>query len=148
MRSLAERRAQLCTALETMRRPDGEPGADTKLRAWMNTWKGLGAVVDGMTAQGFDVELQQYPHGWWAKFYLAGASHPVCAGSGWAVTPWAAVQAAAWETLTVGNAEARLREQLATPRTEQRPDPRGGPAGVLRATRSPDPPELAPTGGS
>jgi hypothetical protein len=75
MRSPAERRSRLYIALEALRPKDGTPAspAVAKLAAWMNTWKGLGAVVDGMTAQGFDVELQQYPHGWWAKFYLTSA---------------------------------------------------------------------------
>ena len=130
--SLADRRGRLQAAQDTLRRdPHAAPLAEK-----LNTWKRVGAILDAMIAQGFDVELQQYPQGWWAKFYLAGASHPVCSGSGWAATPWSAVQAAAWETLTVGNAEARLREQLATACSEQRVDPRGGPAGVLRATRS------------
>jgi hypothetical protein len=145
--SLAQRRARLLSALQTLRDHPTSP-AGAKLAAWLNTWKAVGAIVDGMTAQGYDLELMQQPHGWWARFYLSSASHPVCAGSGWAVTLWAAVQEAAWKTLTVGNAEGRLREQLATPRSEQRPDRRDGPAGVLRATRSPDPPGAGATEGS
>jgi hypothetical protein len=107
----------------------------SKLAGWLNTWNGVGAIVTGMTRHGFDLELMQQPHGWWARFYLSSASHPVCAGSGWAVTPWAAVQAAAWETLTTGNPESRLREQLSAPRSEPPPDRRGRLAGVRRATR-------------
>jgi hypothetical protein len=145
--SLARRRARLSAALRTLRDEPTSP-VGVKLASWLNTWKGVGAIVDGMTAQGYDLELMQQPHGWWARFYLSSASHPVCAGSGWAVTPWDAVQAAAWETLTTGNPEARLQEQLAAPGPKHPSDPRGGPAGALRATRSPDPPAGSPTAGS
>jgi hypothetical protein len=130
-KSLAQRRARLSTALRTMRDQPTSP-AGTKLAGWLNSWKGFAAIVDGMTAQGYDLELMQQPHGWWARFYLSSASHPVCTGSGWAATPWAAVQAAAWETLTVGNPEARLREELAEADATRRPNPAGP---VLRAAR-------------
>ena len=93
--TLAERRERLLAALATLR--EG-PTVPPRL-AWLNSWRGIGAILDGMSAQGYDVELMQQPHGWWARFYLSSASHPVCAGSGWAVEPWRAVQAAAWETL-------------------------------------------------
>ena len=129
--SLAERRARLQVALGALRLDPPDP----TLAAKLNTWKGLGAVIDGMTAQGFDIEIQQYPHGWWAKFYLTGASHPLCAGSGWGAEPWRAVQEAAWVTLTGGDPEARLRAQLATPRPRHPRDTRGGPAGQSTRAR-------------
>jgi hypothetical protein len=138
-----EWRTRLHAALEILRRhADGlerSPRSVT-LAKRMHFWKGFSAVVTAMTAVGYDLELMQQPHGWSARFYLSSASHPVCAGSGWAVTPWRAVQAAAWETLTVGNPEARLREQLAAPCSKESRDRRGGPVGVRRAIRSPDPP--------
>lgn len=60
---LPQRRTRLHAALQVMRAQPAAPAA-AKLGAWMNTWKGLGAVVDAMTAQGFDIEVQQYPDGW------------------------------------------------------------------------------------
>lgn len=68
--TLSERRARLHAALKILREPFGEsPARVAALARWMNTWKRLGAIVTSMTAQGFDVALQQYPHGWWANFY-------------------------------------------------------------------------------
>lgn len=139
--TLPERRARLLAALEAVR-----DQRDPKLAGWMNTWRGTGAVVDAMTAQGFDIEIQQYPHGWWARFYLTGASHPVCGGSGWATTPWGAVQAAAWETLTKGNPGARLDALLADGQTgtpREAPGHAAGPAQAL--SRSTPPTPSAPT---
>jgi hypothetical protein len=124
-RPLDERQARLVAALVDLR----EQPLSSRRWAWLNTWNGVGAIVTGMTRHGFDLELMQQPHGWWARFYLSSATHTVCAGSGWAVMPWGAVQEAAWQTLTTGNPKARLQEQLAAPRSEQRPDPRVGPAG-------------------
>ncbi len=49
--------------------------------AWMNSWTGVGAVVKGMTAQGFDVELKQFPDGWRANFYPVGTAHSILEGS-------------------------------------------------------------------
>ena len=40
------------------------------LTRWMNSWRGLGAVVIGMAAQGFDVELKRVPR------WLAGQLLP------------------------------------------------------------------------
>jgi hypothetical protein len=52
-----------------------------------------------MTAQGFNVELKEFPEGWRANFYPVGIAHSVVAGSAYEPTPWAAVQRAAWEAL-------------------------------------------------
>ncbi len=74
------------------------------LARWLNSWPGLGAVVFGMNAQGFNVELKEFPEGWRANFYPVGIAHSVVTGSAWEPTPWIAVQRAAWEAL--GNARA------------------------------------------
>jgi hypothetical protein len=56
-----------------------------------------------MARQSYDLQLTRYgEEGWRATFYPAGrTAHSVTAavGSGWAATPWAAVQGAAWEAL-------------------------------------------------
>jgi hypothetical protein len=51
------------------------------LARWVHTWPGLGAVVVGMHAQGFDVELKQYPAGWRANFYPTGLNDSVVASA-------------------------------------------------------------------
>lgn len=72
----------------------------------MNTWRGLGAGVVGMHAQGFDVELRQYPEALRANFFTTGIAHSVVLGTGWEPTPWRAVQRAAWATLQDPRASA------------------------------------------
>lgn len=73
------------------------------LRRWLDSWAGLGAVVDGMMRLGFDIALTRHGDGggapWRALFYPAGFVHVSRAGQGWGATPWRAVQAAAWAAL-------------------------------------------------
>jgi hypothetical protein len=100
---LAQRRARLRTALSlvlgegTASRPDA---AIRSVKDWLDSWDGVGHIIVGMTAQSFDVELRQLPHGWSAAFYPDGVAHSILTGSSWDATPWRAVQKAAWETLT------------------------------------------------
>ena len=96
--SIAERRALLTTALGFAQFRVRDAAVDA-LKRWHGSWRGAGFVVGGMNRQGHDLELQQYATGWWARFYMTGHSHSFCEGSGWAKTPWAAVQKAAWERL-------------------------------------------------
>jgi len=72
------------------------------LRAWLDSWSGIGRIAVGMHRQGFDLQLTQYDErGWRATFYTTGMEHsPTSAtGTGWERTPWHAVQRAAWEAL-------------------------------------------------
>ena len=69
------------------------------LARWLNSRPGLGAVVFGMNAQGFSVELKEFPDGWRANFYPVDIAHSVVTGSAWEPTPWIAPQRAAWEAL-------------------------------------------------
>jgi predicted MFS family arabinose efflux permease len=57
-------------------------------------------VIAGMTAQGFNLEIREYPHGWRANFYPVGLVHSIVVGSAWASTPRRAEQNAAREALT------------------------------------------------
>ena len=42
------------------------------LRAWLDSWSGIGHVAVGMRRQGFDLQLTQYDErGWRATFYTA-----------------------------------------------------------------------------
>jgi hypothetical protein len=55
-----------------------------------------------MALLGFDVALTRHGDGgtpWRALFYPSGFVHVSKAGSAWAVTPWRAVQRAAWGAL-------------------------------------------------
>jgi hypothetical protein len=72
------------------------------LRAWLDSWAGIGHVAVGMHRQGFDLQLTQYDdRGWRATFYATGMEHsPTSAtGTAWEPTAWRATQRAAWEAL-------------------------------------------------
>lgn len=58
---MAQRRALLTAALGLMRLTwrGPAPPAVVMLAHWLNSWPGLGAVVFGMNAQGFNVELKE-----------------------------------------------------------------------------------------
>ena len=97
----ASRRALLTAALgfraiEWRYRPD-PAGA---LEKYLDSWRGLGDVIVGMRAQGFDVELRQLGDHWRANFYATGMAHSVVYGSGWEATPWRAVSRAAWQAIS------------------------------------------------
>jgi hypothetical protein len=64
-----------------------EPPALTTLKGWLNSWAGIGAIIGGMTRQGFNVEVRQFPQGWRVNFYPAGLAHSVACGSAWEPTP-------------------------------------------------------------
>ena len=76
------------------------PGHVARLRSTLNAWRGLGDIIVGMHAQGFDVELRQLGEHWRANFYATGMAHSVVYGSGWEPTPWRAVSRAAWQAIT------------------------------------------------
>jgi hypothetical protein len=45
------------------------------LRSWLDSWRGIGAVEQGMEHQGFDLQLTRYDaRGWRATFYPTGWS--------------------------------------------------------------------------
>jgi hypothetical protein len=55
--------------------------------------------ADGLNAQGYDVELRQFPRGWRANLYPTGPAHSIVVATAWQPTPWRAVQQAAWSAL-------------------------------------------------
>jgi hypothetical protein len=72
------------------------------LRAWLDSWHGIGAVQRGMAHQGFDLQLTRYDaRGGRATFYTTGIEHSPTSetGSAWKHTPWHATERAAWEAL-------------------------------------------------
>jgi len=100
--SLTQRRA-LLTAAPLVRVPEPHPAALVTLRRWLGSWRGIGAIAEGMHRQGFDISLTQYDdRGWRATFYVSGMEHSAtgATGSAWEPTAARAVQRAAWEALT------------------------------------------------
>lgn len=72
------------------------------LHSWLSTWSGIGHVIVGMHRQGYDVQLTEYDNrGWRATFYVTGMEHSATSAtaSAFEVTPWEAVQRAAWRAL-------------------------------------------------
>src|SRR5262245_54944966 len=61
-------RHTLLTALVGALLPPDVPESDM-LRGWLDSWSGVGHVLDAMTAAGHHVELRQSVFGWRAEFY-------------------------------------------------------------------------------
>jgi hypothetical protein len=73
------------------------------LRQWLDSWRGLGILVEAMQRQGFQVSLGEHgPMQWTAVFFEGRGGHNVTHAAGVAqeATPWQAVQRAAWMTLS------------------------------------------------
>ena len=101
-RDLVRRRRLLVAALAAIRLAPAAGAASplTRCQQWLDRWAGVGLVAAGMARQGFDLELTRFgDEGWRATFSPAGRAHSVISGSAWEVTPWRAVQGAAWEAL-------------------------------------------------
>ena len=109
-------------AIEWRYRPDPARA----LEKYLDSWRGLGDVIVGMHAQGFDVELRQLRENSRANFYATGIAHSVV-----------------WLGL---GADAVARGQ---PRgvAGDLPSPDGSVSGAV-PTQSPDPPAAAATAGS
>ena len=73
------------------------PPAAIALATWLDSWRGVGAVVAGMRRLGYDVEMKQFGEHWRANFRMRGDEH--VGGSAWEDTPWRSVQGAAWAAL-------------------------------------------------
>jgi hypothetical protein len=71
------------------------------LRGWLDSWSGMGHVLDAMTAAGYQVELRQSIFGWRAEFHREAMQHSrsTWAGVGTDVLPWGAVQIGALDVL-------------------------------------------------
>jgi hypothetical protein len=104
------RRALLVAALGFARlelRGAPEPPALRVLRAWLGSWSALGAIIVGMTRQGYDVDLMTVGPARWQATFLepnpAGGA-PLVAGHAEQAEPWRAVQEAAWRVLNAPRA--------------------------------------------
>jgi hypothetical protein len=81
------------------------------LRRWLNSWRGLGDMVPGVNAQGYDLELRQSPRDWRANLYPTGNAHSIVVASARERTPWRAVQRAAWDSM-IATDDVRHRQKL------------------------------------
>ena len=94
-RDLDRRRALLVAALGFLH-VDPNAREIAILHRWLNGWRGVGHIVDGMGRQGCTVSLRNrgVNGGWVASFHR----DPVTSADGFASggTPWEAVQRAAW----------------------------------------------------
>jgi len=72
----------------------------TALHAWLDNWRGVGAITDGMLRQGFETDLTGGPDGWSATFLKTRSIGGVeMVGSAHDNKAWKAVQLAAWKAL-------------------------------------------------
>jgi hypothetical protein len=96
---LDARGRRLRAALAAVLVPDNAPELRL-VREWLDSWYGLGLVVEGMTHQGWDLQLTAYAaRDWRANFFPVGIAHSIVDGSAWEPTPWRAVERAAWEVM-------------------------------------------------
>jgi hypothetical protein len=93
------RPTELAAALVTAQLPPEAPEGHV-LRAWLDTWSGVGQVLGAMTELEYHVRMNQSPFGWWAEFCRAEVNPaPRWIGRAHDAAPWRAVQRAALETL-------------------------------------------------
>jgi len=99
MSDLSRRSSLLTTALVGALLPKDVPEGQM-VRAWLDSWAGLGHVVDAMHDAGYNVSLFQSPFTWWAEF-IRDEVTPIAkrTGRNHDALPWRAVQRAALETL-------------------------------------------------
>jgi hypothetical protein len=98
MLSMDRRRAVLLAGLGFLQLAD-QPAELVSLRRWLDSWAGLGDVIAGLTRQGLNVELRQFPTGWRANLYPTGTARSIITASTWERKPWRAVQHAGWSAL-------------------------------------------------
>src|SRR5262245_60127203 len=97
--TITQRRNLLATALVGVRLPKDVPEGHM-VRAWLDSWGGIGHVTTGMVRQGHDLQLTQYgDEGGRATFYVSGREHALVTASAWEPTPWRAVQKGALHAL-------------------------------------------------
>jgi len=96
-----QRRALLRAALTfaEVRWRGYRPDAAGALDKYLHSWTGMGDVITGMHAQGFDVEIKQRGAAWRATFYPSGLAHSIVHGAAESAAPWIAVRRAAWSAI-------------------------------------------------
>jgi hypothetical protein len=84
MSGLSRHCSLLTTALVGALLPKEVPEGQT-IRAWLDSWAGVGHVVDAMHAEGYNVRLLRSPFVWRAEF-CRDESTRFRGGSGWRPT--------------------------------------------------------------
>ena len=81
--------------------PGAMPSGLRALHDWLGTWRGIGLIEHGPARQDRDLELIRYGDRWGAAVYWTGHGHvhPTAQATGWQMTPWGAVQQAAFRAL-------------------------------------------------
>jgi hypothetical protein len=96
--SAESRKAVLRAALGLLQLRE-QPLEVAPLRRWLDSWRGLGVVVEAMERRGWDVSVTRYAEGWRAAFIRR--DHATRAWIGKVLTfhptPWATVRHAAWQ---------------------------------------------------
>jgi hypothetical protein len=82
--------------------PAAQPSGLRALHAWLDTWHGIGLIEHGLARQDRDLELIRYGDRWGAGVYWTGHVHATVPATGWQMTPWGAVQQAAFRALHRG----------------------------------------------
>ena len=103
---MTERLGRLLPVTPEAARVDAKFPVLTALHAWLDSWRGIGAVERGIAHQGYDLQLTRYDNrGWRATFDATGMEHSLTSatGSAWEPTPWRAVQGAARDALRRSN---------------------------------------------
>ena len=86
-------RAALAAVLVTSSAPELK-----LVHEWLDSWLGLGMIVNGMARQGYDAQFRQYPQGWRVNVRRRGSDD--VRGTGWHSSPWVATHQAAWAALS------------------------------------------------
>jgi hypothetical protein len=89
----ADRRRAFLTAALGFLALSAHTPALRALHAWLDNWRGVGLIVEGMRRQGYRVSLREID-AWVASFRRDQMVSD--AGFASAATPWGAVQRAAW----------------------------------------------------
>jgi hypothetical protein len=82
--------------------PAAMPSGLRALHAWLDTWHGIGLIEQGLERQARDLTLTRYQDRWGAAVFVKGREHSITQGFGWQMTPWGAVQQAAFQALHRG----------------------------------------------
>jgi hypothetical protein len=82
--------------------PASQPPGLRALHAWLDISHGIGVIEQGLARQDRDLSLTRYRARWGATVFVTGMEHSIAQRSGWQMTPWGAVQQAAFQALHRG----------------------------------------------
>src|SRR4029453_2529793 len=57
------------------------------MHQWLDNWRGVGQIAEGMHRAGCDLQLTEYGDAHWrATFYVTGQAHSIVGGAAWEPT--------------------------------------------------------------